>query len=95
MLGLAKTCMKLKLSFYEFIGARLGIPGPKIPPLASLIRPTPAQIECRSPGNLPRLHISAEPDILEKLPNLTLNQRVHGSSPCAPTIKKSKIYIPL
>ena len=39
MLGLAKTCMKLKLSFYEFIGARLGIPGPKIPPLASLIRP--------------------------------------------------------
>ena len=37
MLGLAKTCMKLKLSFYEFIGARLGIPGPKIPPLASLI----------------------------------------------------------
>src|SRR5271166_1949811 len=42
MLGLAKTCMKLKLSFDEFIGARLGIPGPKIPPLASLIRPAPA-----------------------------------------------------
>jgi len=42
MLGLAKTCMKLKLSFYEFIGARLGIPGPKIPPLASLIRPATA-----------------------------------------------------
>ena len=42
MLGLSKTCMKLKLSFYEFIGARLGIPGAKIPPLASLIRPTPA-----------------------------------------------------
>jgi hypothetical protein len=42
MLGLAKTCMKLKLSFYDFIGDRLGIPGPKIPPLASLIRPAPA-----------------------------------------------------
>src|SRR4249920_1988973 len=42
MLGLAKTCMKLKLSFYEFIGARLGIPGPKIPPLTSLIRPAPS-----------------------------------------------------
>jgi len=40
MLGLAKTCMKLKLSFDEFIGARLGIPGPKIPPLASLVNPT-------------------------------------------------------
>jgi hypothetical protein len=42
MLGLAKTCMKLKLSFYDFIGDRLGIPGPKIPPLATLIRPAPA-----------------------------------------------------
>jgi hypothetical protein len=42
MLGLAKTCMKLKLSFYDFIGDRLGIPGPKIPPLESLIRPAPA-----------------------------------------------------
>ena len=41
MLGLAKTCMKLKLSFYDFLGDRLGIPGPKIPPLASLIRPAP------------------------------------------------------
>jgi hypothetical protein len=41
MLGLAKTCMKLKLSFYDFLGDRLGVPGPKIPPLASLIRPAP------------------------------------------------------
>src|SRR5664280_661480 len=38
MLGLAKTCMKLKLSFYDFIGDRLGIPGPKIPDLATLVR---------------------------------------------------------
>ena len=37
MLGLAKTCRKLKLSFYEFIGDRLNIPGPKIPPLAILV----------------------------------------------------------
>jgi Transposase IS66 family len=42
MLGLAKTCMKLKLSFYDFIGDRLGIPGPKIPDLATLMRPAPA-----------------------------------------------------
>jgi hypothetical protein len=42
MLGLAKTCMKLKLSFYDFIGDRLGIPGPHIPPLAGLIRQAPA-----------------------------------------------------
>ena len=27
---------------FPVIGARLGIPGPKIPPLASLIRPAPA-----------------------------------------------------
>ena len=38
MLGLAKTCMKLKLSFYDFIGDRLGIPGAKIPDLATLVR---------------------------------------------------------
>jgi Transposase IS66 family len=42
MLGLAKTCMKLKVSFYHFIGARLGIPGPQILPLTSLARETPA-----------------------------------------------------
>ena len=42
MLGLAKTCMKLKLSFYDFIGDRLAIPGPKIPHLATLVRPAPA-----------------------------------------------------
>ena len=42
MLGLAKTCVKLKLSFYDFLGDRLGAPGQKIPPLASLIRPAPA-----------------------------------------------------
>ena len=42
MLGLAKTCVKLKLSFYDFLGDRLGVPGQKIPPLASLIRPAPA-----------------------------------------------------
>jgi hypothetical protein len=42
MLGLAKTCMKLKLSFYDFIGDRLGIPGPKIPNLANLVRPASA-----------------------------------------------------
>ena len=42
MLGLAKTCMKLKVSFYDFLGDRLGVPGPKIPPLANLIRPAPA-----------------------------------------------------
>jgi transposase IS66 family protein len=42
MLGLAKTCMKLKLSFYDFLGDRLGIPGPKIPPLPSLIQPAPS-----------------------------------------------------
>jgi hypothetical protein len=37
LLGLAKTCRKLKISFYEFIGDRLSIPGPKIPPLATLV----------------------------------------------------------
>jgi hypothetical protein len=42
MLGLAKTCAKLKISFFHYLGARLQIPGPQIPPLASLIAPTPS-----------------------------------------------------
>ncbi len=37
MLGLAKTCAKLKVSFFDYLGARLGIPGPHVPPLAVLI----------------------------------------------------------
>jgi len=42
MLGLAKTCMKLKLSFYDFLGSRLGLPGTEIPHLAELIRAAPS-----------------------------------------------------
>src|SRR5271157_5464032 len=42
MLGLAKTCAKLKISFFHYLGARLGIPGPRLPPLETLIAPTPA-----------------------------------------------------
>jgi hypothetical protein len=37
MLGLAKTCAKLKISLFHYLGARLQIPGPHIPPLANLI----------------------------------------------------------
>jgi hypothetical protein len=54
MLGLAKTCMKLKLSFYDFLGSRIGLPGTQIPPLAKLIR-QPRPNATQSPGNLPRL----------------------------------------
>ncbi len=42
MLGLAKTCAKLKISFFDYLGARLGIAGPHVPPLASLIAPAPS-----------------------------------------------------
>ena len=41
MLGLAKTCMKLKVPFYHYIGARFGISGPEIPPLPRLLRHAP------------------------------------------------------
>ena len=41
MLGLAKTCAKLKIPFFHDLGARLGIPGPRIQPLAGLIAPSP------------------------------------------------------
>jgi hypothetical protein len=42
MLGLAKTCAKLKISFCDYLGDRLGIAGPHIPPLASLVAPAPS-----------------------------------------------------
>jgi Transposase IS66 family len=42
MLGLAKTCMKLKIPFFDYLGARLGIPGPAIPHLATLVSPAPS-----------------------------------------------------
>ncbi len=42
MLGLAKTCAKLKISFFHYLGARLKIPEPEIPPLSSLIAPAPS-----------------------------------------------------
>ena len=42
MLGLAKTCAKLKVSFFDYLGDRLQIPGPQIPPLATLIAPVPS-----------------------------------------------------
>jgi len=42
MLGLAKTCMKLGIPFYHYLGSRLGTDAPEIPPLANLIRTAPA-----------------------------------------------------
>jgi hypothetical protein len=42
MLGLAKTCKKLEISFFDYLGARLHIPGPEIPNLATLVRPAPS-----------------------------------------------------
>jgi hypothetical protein len=42
MLGLAKTCMKLKIPFFDYLGRRLGIPGPHIPNLATLVSPAPS-----------------------------------------------------
>ena len=42
MLGLAKTCRKLKIPFFDYLGRRLGIPGPDIPNLATLVSPAPS-----------------------------------------------------
>jgi hypothetical protein len=36
-LGLAKTCTKLGISFWNYLGARLSLPGAAVPPLANLI----------------------------------------------------------
>jgi len=37
MLGLMKTCRKLGLSFWHYLGDRLGIKGQPVPPLAALV----------------------------------------------------------
>jgi hypothetical protein len=34
--------MKLKIPFFDYLGRRVGIPGPDIPHLATLIRPAPS-----------------------------------------------------
>jgi hypothetical protein len=41
MLGLAKTCKKLKIPFFDYLGARLDIPDRNIPNLATLVRTAP------------------------------------------------------
>lgn len=42
MLGLMKTCAKLGLSFFDYIGDRLSAQPSQIPPLAALVRPLQA-----------------------------------------------------
>ncbi len=42
MLGLAKTCRKLKIPFFGYLGARLGISGPLIPHLSTLVSTAPS-----------------------------------------------------
>jgi hypothetical protein len=39
MLGLLKTCQKLGISFYHFLGDRLGLPSARqpVPPLSQLV----------------------------------------------------------
>jgi hypothetical protein len=39
-LGLAKTFTKLSTSFWNYLGARLNVPGADVPPLANLILAT-------------------------------------------------------
>ncbi len=52
MLGLAKTCRKLKIPFFDYLGARFGIPAPTSP----ISRPSSAPPQAdQPPQNLPRL----------------------------------------
>jgi hypothetical protein len=57
MLGLAKTCKKLKIPFFDYLGARLGIPGPAIPQLATLVSPAPSSTPL--PGICPGYNFGA------------------------------------
>lgn len=57
MLGLMKTCRKLGISFFAYLGDRLGVRGTAqtIPPLHKLVGAQPPYRKL--PGNLPRLHV--------------------------------------
>ncbi len=56
MLGLAKICKKLKIPFFGYLGARLGIPGPANPPARNPRQPraklNASPISCRIVGLL-------------------------------------------
>ncbi len=55
MLGLMKTCAKLRISFFRYLGDRLCVPGlDAVPPLADRVRQAST---VRRPANLPRLPI--------------------------------------
>jgi hypothetical protein len=41
MLGLAKTCKKLIIPFFDYLSARFDISDRRIPHLATLVRPAP------------------------------------------------------
>src|SRR6202034_2487043 len=56
MLGLARTCIKLKIPFFDYLGDRLAIPGPPVPHLATLLTPPPT---CPRPAICPGYETSA------------------------------------
>jgi hypothetical protein len=57
MLGLAKTYRKLKLSFYEYLGSRLGHDRHPNPATRRTYPIRPFLTPPSSPGNLPRLRL--------------------------------------
>ena len=57
MLGLAKTCKKLKIPFFDYLGARLGIPAPSSQPSSA-----PPQAE-RLARELPRLRVQIKKEL--------------------------------
>src|SRR4051812_14932401 len=58
-LGLAKTCRKLGVAFWDYLGARLELPRRSVRPLPSrpYPKPTPPDLKPGSPGVLPRLPV--------------------------------------
>ena len=59
MLSMMKTCNKLGVSFWDYLGDRLGIPGVEIPPLPDLVADLP-----NKPSTSHRAPIIAPPQLL-------------------------------
>src|SRR4030081_3428869 len=77
-LGLAKTCGKLSIAFWDFLGARLGVlGGPAVPYPPDLIRRRPARATPTPPAS-PRRYapITALCLLLSVGPGLIVNARI-------------------
>ena len=79
-LGLAKTCSKLGISFWDYLGARLEIPNhPVVPPLPSLVR-----LRCTAVGKTPEAASSRQTTFRQVIPNISTSENANSYAALRP-----------